>query len=696
MAAHRALSGSGLHRGRHRGLHRAVRRTGRRSRRVLALVAAVAALVTGTQVAFAYFTSTGTALGSVTTGTFAPPTAVTGAQSAGTGTVNVSWTAPAGTPSATGYYVLRFPSSGPSVPACGTSAASPTTSTSCADSGVALGTYTYVVVAKYRTWTSTSAPSATVTVAQTSQTITFTSSPVSPTFGGTYTVTATGGGSGNPVVFSAATPGVCTVTSGGSVTFVHAGTCTINANQAGSTYYAAAPQNQQTFAVAKAPQTVSFTTTAPAAAVVGGAGYTPAATGGGSGNAVTFSIDATTAANCSISGGLVTYQHAGSCTVDANQAGNADYLAASQVQQSYAVGKGSQAISFTSTAPVNAKVSGSTYTVTATGGASGNAVTFSSATTSVCTLSGSVVSFVGAGTCTINADQAGNADYLAAAQVQQSFAVTKNAQTITFTSTAPGSATFGGSYNATATASSGLAVTFSTDTASVCTVTSGGSVSFVGVGTCHVLADQGGNFAYNAAPQVQQSFTVAKASQAITFTQPTTPASASTSATLVATSTSGLMVTFSTSSAATICTVSGTTVNYVGAGSCVILADQAGNADYLAAPQVSRTVTVTGNAFAITGRSSASPQNTTAVSGTGTTGGNVSVYICNGTQSSCGAGSPNLVSNPNFSQPQSTVVAGGTWSVSFSKLGNGVATYTVQAFETTPSATSAVFTFTTS
>ena len=37
--------------------------------------------------------------------------------------------------------------------------------------------------------------------------------------------------------------------------------------------------------------------------------------------------------------------------IDANQAGNANYNAAPQVQQSFAVGKGSQTISFTSTAP---------------------------------------------------------------------------------------------------------------------------------------------------------------------------------------------------------------------------------------------------------------------------------------------------------------------------------------------------------
>ena len=47
-------------------------------------------------------------------------------------------------------------------------------------------------------------------------------------------------------------------------------------------------------------------------------------------------------------------------------------------------------------------------------------------------MSGSTVSLVGAGTCTINANQAGNGSYQAAPQVQQSFTVSRGTQTITF------------------------------------------------------------------------------------------------------------------------------------------------------------------------------------------------------------------------------------------------------------------------
>jgi hypothetical protein len=94
---------------------------------------------------------------------------------------------------------------------------------------------------------------------------------------------------------------------------------------------------------------------------------------------------------------------------------------------SYTVARGSQAIAFSSRAPTTAVAGGPPYAVAATGGASGNPVTFSSATSSVCTVSGATVSFVGVGTCTIDAHQAGNSNYAAAPTATQSFTVAAKA-----------------------------------------------------------------------------------------------------------------------------------------------------------------------------------------------------------------------------------------------------------------------------
>ena len=62
---------------------------------------------------------------------------------------------------------------------------------------------------------------------------------------------------------------------------------------------------------------------------------------------------------------MVSFQTVGTCVVDANQAGNANYNAAAQVQQTFAVAKGAQTVSFTSTAPAPPP-SRATYTPTAT------------------------------------------------------------------------------------------------------------------------------------------------------------------------------------------------------------------------------------------------------------------------------------------------------------------------------------------
>src|SRR6185503_166518 len=49
-----------------------------------------------------------------------------------------------------------------------------------------------------------------------------------------------------------------------------------------------------------------------------------------------------------------------------------------------------------------------------------------------CTVTGNTVQLTGAGACTITASQAGDANYHAAANVQQSFNIVKANQTITF------------------------------------------------------------------------------------------------------------------------------------------------------------------------------------------------------------------------------------------------------------------------
>ncbi|MGZ4560408.1 MAG: hypothetical protein ACXVXJ_05445 [Mycobacteriaceae bacterium] len=101
--------------------------------------------------------------------------------------------------------------------------------------------------------------------------------------------------------------------------------------------------------------------------------------------------DCTTDANGQVSFTYVDSHGVGSDTITAsfNDAATGSTQSATAAEQWNAAPKGAQAITFTSTAPTAAAV-GDTYTVAATGGASGNNVTVSvdAASASVCSISG--------------------------------------------------------------------------------------------------------------------------------------------------------------------------------------------------------------------------------------------------------------------------------------------------------------------
>ena len=92
--------------------------------------------------------------------------------------------------------------------------------------------------------------------------------------------------------------------------------------------------------------------------------------------------------------------------------------------------KASQSITFGALA--NKTYGDAPFNVSATGGASGNPVTF--AATGNCTASGaqgSTITITGAGNCTVTASQGGNANYTAAPDVARSFQIAKASATIT-------------------------------------------------------------------------------------------------------------------------------------------------------------------------------------------------------------------------------------------------------------------------
>jgi len=130
---------------------------------------------------------------------------------------------------------------------------------------------------------------------------------------------------------------------------------------------------------------------------------------------------------CTISGSAIAFVSAGTCSITASQAGNANYVAATPVTQTFSVTKGGNTITFGSL-PSRALGSGA-FKLTATA-SSGLPVTYAATTTQTCSVTGSIVTLLATGQCTIVASQAGNGSYAAATPVSQTFSITKAATTV--------------------------------------------------------------------------------------------------------------------------------------------------------------------------------------------------------------------------------------------------------------------------
>ncbi len=152
-----------------------------------------------------------------------------------------------------------------------------------------------------------------------------------------------------------------------------------------------------------------------------------------------------------------------------------------------------------------------------------------------------------------------------------------------------------------ATATSGLLVTFTTTTPDVCTAAGlrGSSITLVGPGTCTVRADQAGDGTRAPAVSVLRNFTVSKVVQTITFPSLTGKLITASPVLVSATASSRLPVSFTTTTP-TVCTADGGTISLLDAGTCTVRAEQPGDSVYRPANLVNRSFTVSKLANTIT------------------------------------------------------------------------------------------------
>jgi hypothetical protein len=225
------------------------------------------------------------------------------------------------------------------------------------------------------------------------------------------------------------------------------------------------------------------------------------------------------------------------------------------------------------------------FTVSATTTA-GLPVTFSSATTPVCTIAGTTVSVVAGGVCTIAANQSGNGTYGAAVAVSRSFLVDPANQIIHFPQLPDIPYQSKSSIVPQASASAGP-VSLSVKPGSPC-FTDGTTIYLSAPGVCTVSATASGSLNYEAVTAAQN---FAITNQTITFNPLADVAVGTAPILLSAKASSGLAVSYASTTPA-VCTVSGSTVMIVTGGGCSITASQAGNSIYSPATPVKQSFTV--------------------------------------------------------------------------------------------------------
>jgi formylglycine-generating enzyme required for sulfatase activity len=277
------------------------------------------------------------------------------------------------------------------------------------------------------------------------------------------------------------------------------GEVVVRASQEGSTVYDAASPIERTIIV-KAGQMITFS---PLQSYAYGAAPITLSATASSGLPVAFAVVSGLA---TVSGNILTITGAGTVLIRASQAGDTNYNAATPIERSIAVSVATQTIDFAAIADRTFNSASNTLALSATASSGLSTVTYT-VTSGPATVSGNTLTITGAGSVTVQASQAGNANY-GAASASRTFNVAKASQTIAFIP--PASATFGNApLGLSASATSGLPVTFSVASGPATLVEN--SLTFTGAGSVVIIASQSGDSNYLAANSVVKGLTVAKA-----------------------------------------------------------------------------------------------------------------------------------------------------------------------------------------
>jgi hypothetical protein len=320
-----------------------------------------------------------------------------------------------------------------------------------------------------------------------------------------------------------------------------------------------------------------------------------------SGDGTNFSVTSNSPNSCTVgSNGLtVNYVGVGNCSLNAHVATGTNYQSGVGAAQTFPIGPTTPTTPTISPLPTNATFGQNfTASVQTTGDGTTSVVSNSPTTCTVGTAQ--VVSFVGAGTCSLTAAVTAGPNYQGATGAAQTFLIAQAPlpATPTITNLPASGEAFGGSFMATLnSAYAGLdgvgTESVATTTPAIC-ATNGFAVTYVGVGTCSVFAQvaQGSN--YVGGSGTPQTFTIGRANPtAPTITNIPSPANEFFDFTAIV-GTTGDGTTSVASSTPGVCKVAsnGLTVNFVGFGACTLTPSVAQGQNYNGATGSTQTFTV--------------------------------------------------------------------------------------------------------
>ena len=413
----------------------------------------------------------------------------------------------------------------------------------------------------------------TFTLKQKAQAITF--DPIDVTFGTAPIAVTANANTGLPVSLEVVS-GPAELDSTGLLMIIGAGEVTLRATQAGNSVYLPASADY-TFTVQKAAQVITFP--AIETRTYNDAPFDLQASVN-SGLSLSFEV---VSGPATLAGETLTITGVGEVTVRASQDGDENYLPSS-IEQTFTVNKAPQNITFIT---IGEKTYGDEPFTLEAAANTGFPVVFE-VLSGPATISGSALTILGAGDVTVRVSQEGNENYLPAS-AEQTFTVNKAAQTITFNTIS--NKTYGdAAFELTATANeTELPVAF--EIVSGPATIAGATLSITGAGDVTVRARVDATENYLAAA-VEQTFTVNKAEQTITFPN-IDPQNIHDIITLNATSTSGLLVLFDVISGPGV--LAGNSLSFYDTDFVVIEASQPGNENYLPASTIEQAILVYSN-----------------------------------------------------------------------------------------------------